>query len=129
MRDYQPYKNNKYLLPQPLYKMTLAFIRDYYRKVVEYKKLIEESPPPPDGQPRGSGTSNPTERDGIRRVELKTAIDAIESALHQVPEEYRQGVWNNIIKHKRYPDDAHPRTYRTYKQRFIYYVAHNMFWV
>lgn len=109
--------------------MTLAFIRDHNRKVKEYKKIVEESPPPPDGQPRGSGTGKPTERDGIRRAELREAIDAVQAALKQVPEEYRKGVWENIFLERRYPDDADPRTYRTYKQRFIYYVAHNMFWI
>jgi len=128
-RDYQPYKNNKYLLPQPLYRMTLAFIRDHNRRVAEYNGIIDESQPPPDGQPKGTVKGNPTERDGIRRAELKEAIDAVDSALEMIPDEYRRGVWANITEHKRYPDDAHPRTYRTYKQRFIYYVAHNMFWV
>lgn len=129
MRDYQPYKNNKYLLPQPLYRQTLAFIRDYNRKLAEYNIIVEESPPPPDGMPRGSQTGNPTERDGIRRAELHDGIKAIENALASIPEEYRQGVWDNVMEYKRYPDDADPRTYRRYKQRFIFYVAHNMFWI
>lgn len=128
-RDYQPYKNNKYLLPQPLYRMTLAFIRDHNRKVTEYKSIMDESPPPPDGQPRSSKQTNPTERDGIRRAELRDSIKAVDSALENIPDEYRKGVWLNITEYRRYPDDADPRTYRTYKQRFIYHVAHNMFWI
>lgn len=129
MRDYQPYKNNKYLLPQPLYRQTLAFIRDYNRKLTEYNNIGEESPPPPDGMPRGSQTGNPTERDGIRRAELRDGIKAIEDALTMIPEEYRKGVWQNIMEARRYPDDAGIATYKRYKQRFIYYVAHNLFWV
>lgn len=109
--------------------MTLAFIRDHNRKVEEYKSIGETSPPPPDGMPRGSATGNPTQRDGVRRAELRVAIDAVNDALTTIPEEYRKGVWDNIVEYKRYPDDAGPRTYRTYKQRFIYHVAHNMFWV
>lgn len=129
MRDYQPYKNNKYLLPQPLYRQTLAFIRDYNRKLAEYNSIVEESPPPPDGMPRGSQKGNPTERDGIRRAELHDGIKAIENALASIPEEYRQGVWDNVMDYKRYPDDSGVATYKRYKQRFIYHVAHNMFWV
>ena len=128
-RDYQPLKNNPYLLPKPLYRMTLAFIRDHERKVSVYNRIGTESPAPSDGQPRGSGTGKPTERDGIRRAELREAIAAVESALQILPEEYRKGVWENITKYRRYPDDAEPRTYRTYKQRFIYHVARNMFWI
>lgn len=128
-RDYQAHKNNPYYLQRPLYKMTLAFIRDHDRKVSEYNDLAEASPPPPDGQPRGFSSGNPTERAGIRRAEMRIAIDAVNSALAKVPEEYRQGVWDNITKYKRYPADASARTYRTYKQRFIYFVAHNMFWI
>lgn len=128
-RDYQPYKNNKYLLPKPLYRMTLAFIRDHSRKVTEYNQIMEESPLPPDGQPKGTVKGNPTERDGIRRAELRDAILAVDTALEDIPQEYRKGVWLNITEYKRYPDDADPRTYRTYKQRFIWYVAHNMFWI
>lgn len=128
-RDYQPYKNNIYYLARPLYKMTLAFIRDHDRKVSEYNRLLEESPPPPDGMPRGSTTGNPTQRDGIKRADLRIAIDAVKDALESIPEEYRKGVWENIVDYKRYPDDAAPRTYAYHKQRFIYRVAHNMFWV
>lgn len=128
-RDYQPYKNNIYYLARPLYRMTLAFIRDHDRKVAEYNRLVEESPPPPDGMPRGYSIGNPTERDGIKRADLRVAIDAVKDALESIPEEYRKGVWENIVDYKRYPDDANPRTYRKYKQRFIYQVAHNMFWI
>ena len=128
-RDYQPYKNNKYLLPQPLYRMTLAFIRDHKRKLLTYNQIGQESPPPPDGQPRSTVASDPTKRAGIRRAEMRTAIKAVESALEMIPPEYRKGVWDNIVNYRRYPDDASVSTYKRYKQRFIYYVAHNMFWI
>ena len=128
-RDYQAHKNNPYYLQRPLYKMTLAFIRDHDRKVSEYNDLAEASPPPSEGQIRSFTAGSPTERAGIRRAEMRVAIDAVNRALDKVPEEYRQGVWDNITKYKKYPADASARTYRTYKQRFIYFVAHNMFWI
>ena len=129
MRDYQAKLNNPYLLPQPLYRMTLAFIRDHTRKLAEYNSICEESPAPPDGQPKGTLTGDPTERAGLRRVELYDSIKAVEQALIHIPTEYRKGVWNNIIHYKRYPDDADQRTYRRYKQIFIYHVAKNKYWV
>ena len=128
-RDYQPYKNNKYLLPRSLYKMTLAFIRDYDRRKQEYDAIGTESPPPPDGQPRGTVIGKPTERAGISRAELKADIDAVKSALDCVPPEYRKGVWDSIVHNKRYPNDAAPRTYSYHKQRFIYQVARNKLWI
>lgn len=109
--------------------MTLAFIRDHHRKKEEYKAICEMSPPPADGLPRGSATGNPTERLGIRRMELSNAIDAVEAALQAIPEEYRKGVYANIVLYQRYPDDANPRTYRRYKAKFVYKVAEKMFWV
>lgn len=109
--------------------MTLAFIRDHDRKVTEYKALADALPPPADGPMKVSSSGSPTERAGIRRAEMRIAIDAVNEALALVPPEYQKGVWENIVKYKRYPDDAAPRTYRTHKQRFIYYVAHNMFWI
>ena len=127
-RDYQPHKNNPYILPRSLYLMTLAFIRDHHRKKEEYKALCEKSPPPADGLPRGSATGNPTEHLGLRRLELSIAISAVEDALQSIPEEYRKGVYANIVLYQRYPDDAEPRTYRRYKAKFIYKVAKNMFW-
>ena len=128
-RDYQPQKNNPYLLPQPLYRMTLAFIRDHERKRSTYEELATASPPPPDGLPRGTAVGNPTERSGLRRFELWLAISAVEDALLTIPAEYRDGVYRNIVYYRRYPDDAAPSTYKRYKQKFIHQVAHNMFWV
>ena len=128
-RDYQATKNNPYLLPRPLYRMTLAFIRDHERKCDEYKSLEEDSRHPPDGLPRGSASGNPTQRNGIRRAELWVSISAVKDALNIVPEEYRDGVWENVVHYRRYPDDADPSTYRRYKQRFIHQVAHNMLWI
>lgn len=128
-RDYQPQKNNPYLLPQPLYRMTLAFIRDHERKRSAYEELATASPPPPDGMPRGTATGNPTERSGMRRFELWIAISAVDDALGSIPPEYQKGVWENIVLFRRYPDDASPSTYKRYKQKFIHQVAHNMLWI
>lgn len=128
MRDYQRQKNNEYILPKSLYKMTLAFIRDHDRKLADYNNN-DESPPPPDGLPRATNIGKPTEQKAIKAAELKISIDAVDNALKIVPEEYRKGVWNNIINYSRYPDDASPRTYAYHKQKFIYQVAKNMLWI
>lgn len=48
---------------------------------------------------------------------------AIEEALGLIPEFFREPVLNNIIYGCRYPLGADERTFRRYKQRFVYYVA------
>ncbi len=58
--------------------------------------IIEESPPPPDGQPRGNGTGQPTERKAIkleqtistkRMIKIQKNINAIEKAFKKLPDE------------------------------------------
>lgn len=129
MRDYQPKKNNKYLLPGTLYKLTLQLIRDHERKKTVYNNIPDESKQRSDGMPRGSSMGNPTQNDGIRLAEMKDTIDAVENALAEIPEEYRRGVWENIVRGKRYPDDADRATYSRHKRKFIYNVARNMLWI
>ena len=129
MRDYQPTKNNPYILPHALYMQVVWLIRDYDRMRDEYESSLEKSPAPPDGQPRGGNNVDSTQEKALTRVNLWTKIEAVDQALNTVPEEYRQGVWNNVVYRVRYPDDAAVSTYRRWKGRFIYQVAKNMFWI
>lgn len=129
MRDYQAQKNNPYYLERTLYRATLAVIRDYDRLRMEYKAILEESPAPPDGMPRGTRVSDPTGRTAIRREEISKKLDAVEEALQVVPKEYRKGVWNSIVNYSRYPKDADKSTYWRYKARFVYHVAKNLYWI
>ena len=52
-RDYQRKRNNKYILPYAAYHQTVWQIRDYYRLKEEAQAILDESPPPPDGQQIG----------------------------------------------------------------------------
>ena len=117
---------NKYQLPGTVRMRTLWLIRDYDRMKAEYYSLLENGNGPPDGQPRGSTTGNPTERTGMKRADLARNLEAIEQALSTVPEEYRRGVWNNIVYRARYPMDAGQATYRRWRARFLYRTAKNM---
>lgn len=129
MRDYQPEKHNEYYLDKTLYRSTLAVIRDYDRLRMEYKAILEESPAPPDGMPRGTKVSDPTGRTAIRREEISKKLDAVEEAIKVVPKEYRLGVWNAIVNYSRYPRDADKSTYWRYKAKFVYHVAKNLYWI
>lgn len=131
MRDYQPHKNNPYWLERSLYVRTLALIRDYDRMQKEYLAIATQgkSVSDVDGMPHGTNTADET----FNKVNQMSAywddMKAIEQALVIVPEEYRNGVWHSITEYARYPDDADKRTYATHKQRFIWRVAHNKFWI
>ena len=53
----------------------------------------------------------------------ETEVEAVEKAMDKIPEFYREPIYNNIISGDRYPTGADERTFRRYKQKFIYYVA------
>jgi len=125
--DYQRTKSNPYILPENLYKQTLYQIRDYNRICEEIKDLPTRSPAPPDGQPRGNGTGNPTEYTGVKLAQYKTIKEAIEKARNDIPVEYREGVWKKVMYNSNYPIDADPSTYWRYKCKFVYSVAKYLF--
>ncbi len=127
MRDYQR-KKSKYKLPGTTYKQTLNIIRDYDRMKDEADKILKESPPPPDGQPKGQGhNSSDVERKVLRRIKYIEKINIIDKAKEKIPTEYMTGVWNNIVHDIPYPCDAHKRTYSNYKYKFIYAIAKELF--
>lgn len=117
---------NKYQLPQAVRMQVIWLIKDYDRMKKEYCSMLDNGSAPPDGQPRGSTTGNPTERTGLKRAELSHKLDSIEKALETIPEEYRSGVWNNVVYRTRYPMDAGQATYRRWRARFLYRTAKNM---
>lgn len=126
MRDYQRTKNNKYYLPKAVYHQTIWFIRDYQRMMERLDELLLESASPSDGMPRSTLTSDPTLSQVIKRDELVKKTQTIEKAIAKIPEEYRKGVWNNIMFYMAFPLDADRTTYARYKSKFINQVAFEM---
>lgn len=126
MKDYQP--KSKYSIPRDAYNTTLWIIRGYHRfvdivkfeantiKAIEYDKDHIQT----------SNDIDTTYKAAIKIASCKEKIKAIEEARDAIPKEYRQGVWENVMYHNRYPDDAAGRTYRTYRSRFIYDVAYTL---
>lgn len=127
MRDYQRQKGNKYILPRTLYHQTLWQIRDYYRLKEMAESIMEESPPPPDGQPRGSGVSDQVANKASRREHALNIIGIIDKEKELIPEEYRKGVWDNVLYGTSYPRTADRSTYGRYKSRFVYNIAKNLY--
>lgn len=128
MRDYQRTKNNPYYLEQSTYKLTLAFIRTYPTLRETLVDTIEESPPPPDGMPRGTGTGDSTASKATRIEPLHDDITIIDNALKIIPEEYRQAILDSIINYKPYPLWADRSTFWRWKQRFVFEVYEKKYW-
>lgn len=126
MRDYQRIKNNKYILPRDVYHQTLWIIRGYDRMKEDAAAIMVESPPPPDGQPRGANTGDDTASKAARRETNLRRIKQIDAALEDIPPEYRRGVWNNTVHCDPFPIDAARSTYALWKSRFVYKCAINL---
>lgn len=126
MREYQR-KTGKYILPGNIYMQTIYQIRDYYRLKEEAQMILDESPDPPDGQPKGGSGKSDVERKALRRERVLNIINVIDRGRALLPEEYRQGVWNNVIYHDAFPNDADRATYGRYKSLFVYTVAKELF--
>ena len=122
---YQLLKGNPFLLPKNLYRQILYLIKDYDR----IKLLWEEelyTTPRSDGGPRGSHATDPTFSKAVRRIRLEEDLKAMDKALEQIPEEYRE----HVINHARYsipfPDWANRKTWSKYQSKYIYHVAENL---
>jgi hypothetical protein len=124
-KEYQP--KTKYSLPHNEYMQMVYLVRDYDRMKTEYEMLIEESPPPPDGMPRGTKTGDPTSAKALRLSDLKRKITAVEEGLATVPEEYRKSVYLNVAY--RIPYDARYvsiRTYSYHKSKMMWTISRKL---
>lgn len=128
MRDYQRIKNNPYYLPRDVYRLTLSFIRSYPQLKDKLDAVINESPAPPDGMPRGSSVGDPTEKRAERIEPLTGDIRIIERALELAPLDYQRPILDSIIYYKPYPQWADRTTFSRWKQRVIYDVYVKKFW-
>ena len=125
-REYQRKKHNPYLLPHNVYMCTLYTVRDYDRLRDVYQAATGLSASAVTDVINGGEAPNPTARNGEKRANILDKLHAIEQALLAIPEGYRHGVKQNIMYGVWYPSDAHVRTYKTWKQRFLYHVAKNL---
>jgi len=142
MRNYQKKKGNPYLLPHNLYMRTLYIIKDYDRMRDEYQNILHGSPPPNiitgkdihgnevgEFGGRGSGTSNPAQDKALNLAMVSDELHAVEQAIRMIPEEYRQGVFQNIRYGTPYPEVAHYNTWRNWKRKFIWGVAQRLHFI
>lgn len=126
MRDYQRKKNNKYLLPTAVYHQTLWTIRDYYRMKEDADAILTESSSSFDGMPHGADTVDVVARKAIKREKLIAKISAIDAALSEIPAEYRNSIWKNVLFGTPFPMHADRSTYGRNKAKFIAYAAERL---
>ena len=124
IRDYQ--RKGKYILPQAVYHTAIWRIRDYYRIKKLADDIISENNAVMDGMPKTNSTSDTVAQKVIKRDRYLKEIENIDSALLEIPQEYRNGVWNNIQFRSLFPNDASRATYGKYKSKFIYIVSQNL---
>ena len=130
MSDYYPKSTS---LPRDVYNRVLWLVRGYDRIQEELELLALPEGLQNDGEPRGTGTSDPTVVAAIRREKLWDDIHAIDTALETVPAEYREVVFLSIKDMRpmrSYPgyDYAAERTWKRWRGRFMAEVARNKGW-
>ena len=74
------------------------------------------------GGVRGTSISDPTGEQAEQLEKYNHQIRPVEKALKKIPEEYRQGLLDHIIKGKPYPDYAHTSTWKRWRRRLLYWV-------
>lgn len=114
-----------YKLEKWRYYEVLWFIRGYPTYLKERMNLLGLKGVSYGGI-RSPSVGDPTGNQAVQLSKVEDKIKAIESALNRVPEEYRKGLLDNIIKGRRYPDYAHTVTWKRWRRRFIYWVSEKM---
>lgn len=76
-----------------------------------------------DGQPRAHNPKSPVEGLAIKRAALADQLRPVDLAFDEIPEEYRRGLWLNIVERQRYPDYAALKTWQRQRQKLLWYVA------
>ena len=127
MRDYCPKISG---MPSDLWRRTVNLVRGYDRIKDDLDFLIEMSPEM-DGQPHGSGTSDPTGSIVVAREHLRRELDAIEDAKKMIPPELTDAVFLSFKDGRAlytfglYED---PKRLTRERAKFIKRVAVNMGW-
>jgi len=122
---YQLIKGNPYVLPENLYRQVLYLIKDYDRIKLLWEEELYTTPRNEFG-PRGSSKSDPTFSKAARRIRLEEDLRAMDKAMSQIPDEYREHVINHARYGIRFPDWADRKTWFKYQSKYIFHVAENL---
>lgn len=103
----------------------LWLIRDYPHLKARLDALDGFGSGQGDSGPHNSEPHSSTESVAIKRSAISAQLDIIDRAFSHVPPEYRKGLWESITAHKRYPDYAGIKTWKRWRQRLLWWVAHD----
>ncbi|MCF0140586.1 MAG: hypothetical protein HUJ78_00965 [Mogibacterium sp.] len=106
MHEYQIRSMECYVLPRTVYMQCIWLVRDIDRM----KAFVGDD----------------ANRDADMFENIESRIRTVEDALMTIPEEYRQGIVDNIVLKKSFKDYAHENTWRRWKQQFLYELAVRM---
>lgn len=101
----------------------LWLIRDYANIAAQLAALDGFKASEQDGQPHARGPHSSVEPVAIRRAALADQLAAVDRAFEHIPPEYRRGIWDAIVRRRRYPDTAGLKTWRRWRQRVLWYTA------
>ena len=139
-REYQVKRSNPYHIEnRNTYRETLYIVKDYHNLLKQREQILIESPAPPDGMPRASGTSDPTFSKASVLATVNTKIEAIEQTISTLRGKYADtctgepfDAYESFLDYavfcyyrSRPERDAAPsyKTWRRYRAEFIWNVA------
>lgn len=128
MKEYQSKRNNPYYLPHDLYMQVIYAIRGYDRLKRERGDILAGNRSADDGMPKSPTPGDPVAEKATKLAAISSKIDAIDRAIARVPQEYRQGVLDNVMYRDRWPvsSPAHLNTWSKWRTRFIFWTAQNL---
>lgn len=129
MRDYQRKAESEYYLPYSLYRRVIFFVKDYDRMTAEKNRITVTSVSKNENEKNNKNIEK-AEGSLLKLKEIDRDIEIIKQSLSKIPEEYREGVFDNLrygIIPAKVP--AHRNTLGKYKKRFLYFVAQGKLWV
>lgn len=129
-REWQQTRFKEFVMPDAVYYQSIWAVRDLRRMENRIREIDRDVSPSYDGslvsdRCRDFSSKRPTEKKAMEKILLQTKIKAIQRALYQVPEAYRDCVLNNVAFRKE-SFSCNPKIWKIWKQRFLYNVAKNL---
>lgn len=128
-REWQQTKMTDYIMPDTVYYQTLWAVRDLSRMEKRLKELKKGQGSPGSAsvikERKSSYGSSRVEDMALEQAVLEERIEGIRGALMQVPDPYRSYVMSNIVL-KNSGATFPNKTWRNWKQKFLYNVARNL---